>query len=44
MICDILSDEIKDIFISEYSDMPELLTDFKFSFKYKIKRKRIIKF
>lgn len=42
MICNVLSEEVKDIFISDCADTTELLADFKFSFRYKARRRKII--
>ena len=44
MNCNILSDEVKEIFISDYADLSEIMTEYKFSFRYRRKRRKIISF
>ena len=43
MLGNILTDEVKEIFISDMTDTFELVSGYKFSFRYKRKRRSIIK-
>ena len=44
MYADVLSDKVKEIFISDMADIPEVATNHKFSLGYRIKRRRVISY